>query len=100
MKKRVTMYDMVEPCSDSGAYVAEPNTEVKFDLERCEEELKELSYEIKFSSEVILLMEDKERDVEVAIYPSGKLLFKTIDKEVVEELYDEVMPVMEKLNSS
>ena len=82
------MYDVVEPCSDSGAYRAEPSEETRIDLESLEDILIEKEYDIGFSSEVILLVEHPDFDVEVGIYPSGKLLFKTTEKEVVEELFD------------
>ncbi len=84
------MYDTIEPCSDSGAFVAEPEVEVRLDLEVCEERLKEQGYRIKFSSEVILLVVDKAMDIEVGLYPSGKLLFKTTDKEELDEIMPEI----------
>lgn len=80
---------MVEPCSDSGAYRAEPVEETRLDLGDLEELLREKDYEIEFSSEVILLVHHPKTDVEVGIYPSGKLLFKTTDEELVDELFDE-----------
>ncbi len=83
------MYDVVEPCSDSGAYRAEPSEETSIDLEEFKEVIEEKDYEINFSSEVILLVAHPELDVEVGIYPSGKLLFKTTDDEKIEKLYDE-----------
>ncbi len=80
---------MVEPCSDAGAYRAEPTEDTRLDLEKFEDVLKENDYGIEFSSEVIVLVRHDETDVEVGIYPSGKLLFKTTDKDVVDELFDE-----------
>lgn len=82
------MYDVVEPCSDSGAYRAEPSEETRLDLEKLEEHLAAEDFEIGFSSEVILLVQHPDFDVEVGIYPSGKLLFKTTDEDTVDELFD------------
>ncbi|MBS3781012.1 MAG: hypothetical protein KGY66_00200 [Candidatus Thermoplasmatota archaeon] len=80
---------MVEPCSDSGAYRAEPKEKTKIDLEELEEYLIKREFEIEFSSEVILLVLHPRLDVEVGIYPSGKLLFKTTDEKIVDELFEE-----------
>ncbi|MFP3872514.1 MAG: hypothetical protein ACOC55_05630 [Candidatus Natronoplasma sp.] len=90
------MYDVVEPCSDSGAYRAEPTVETKLDPRSFEEELIERGYEIEFSSEVLLLVKDEKSEVEVGIYPSGKLLFKTTDKDMVDELFEEFTPLVEE----
>ncbi len=89
------MYDVVEPCSDSGAYRAEPTEKTRIDLERLEEHLIERGFEIGFSSEVILLVQHPDIDVEVGIYPSGKLLFKTTDEEIVDDLFDEFTSLVE-----
>lgn len=89
------MYDVIEPCSDSGAYVAEPKEKTRVDLEGCEGRLKEIGYEIKFSSEVIVVAEASS-GIEVALYPSGKLLFKTCDKEDIEPLFEELKPIMKE----
>lgn len=90
------MYDVVEPCSDSGAYRAVPVEELSLEPQSFEEELEDKGYEIKFSSEVILLVVHPELDVELGIYPSGKLLFKTTDKEVVDRLFDEFSDLIEE----
>ncbi|MBS3816900.1 MAG: hypothetical protein KGY76_04995 [Candidatus Thermoplasmatota archaeon] len=90
------MYDVVEPCSDSGAYRAVPGEELSLEPQSFEEELEDKGYEIKFSSEVILLVVHPELDVELGIYPSGKLLFKTTDKEVVDRLFDEFSEMVEE----
>lgn len=89
------MYDVVEPCSDSGAYRAEPEDEIKLDPQVFEKPLKDKGYEIEFSSDVILLVKDVDLDVEIGIYPSGKLLFKTTDKEKVDELFDRFTSMIE-----
>ncbi len=89
------MYDVVEPCSDSGAYRAEPTEEIRIDLERLEQYLVERDFEIGFSSEVILLVEHPDLDVEVGIYPSGKLLFKTTDENKVDKLFEEFTSLVE-----
>ncbi len=94
------MYDIVEPCSDSGAYRAEPEEDIKFDPRSFEDELVEKGYEVEFSSEVILLVRNTELDVEVGIYPSGKLLFKTTDKKVVDELFEEFTSMVENFQTS
>lgn len=94
------MYDVVEPCSDSGAYRAEPKEEIKLDLNAFEEELVEKEYEIEFSSEVIVLVKDDDVDVEVGIYPSGNLLFKTADEDTVEKLFDKFTSMVEDFKSS
>lgn len=87
---------MVKPCSDSGAFVAEPIGKFRVDMFLCEKIFLEKGYTIKFSSKVILLIEDTTEQIEVGIYPSGKLLFKSTDQEVVNKLFGSIRPVMEK----
>lgn len=93
------MYDVVEPCSDSGAYRAEPTEETRIDLEELEDHLAGKNFQIGFSSEVILLVQHPDFDVEVGIYPSGKLLFKTTDEETVDELFDVFTSLMKDFKS-
>ncbi len=90
------MYDVVEPCSDSGAYRAEPKKETRIDLEELEKYLTKEEFKIEFSSEVILLILHPEFNVEIGIYPSGKLLFKTTKKEIVDELFEEFTELIKK----
>jgi len=91
---------VVEPCSDSGAYRAEPERETRIDLEELEEYLTKKEFKIEFSSEVILLVLHPGFDVEVGIYPSGKLLFKTTEKEVVDELFEEFIELIKNFKST
>jgi len=93
------MYDVVEPCSDSGAYRAEPKKETRIDLEGLEKYLTKEEFQIEFSSEVILLVLHPEFDVEVGIYPSGKLLFKTTEKDIVDELFEEFCELIKDFKS-
>ncbi|MFO7792142.1 MAG: hypothetical protein R6W73_04060 [Candidatus Saliniplasma sp.] len=94
------MYDMVEPCSDSGAYVAEPEKGIKIDMDEVEDRLVKEGYEFKFSSEVIHLVLDVDVGEEIGIYPSGKLLFKTADKRKVDEMFEKLSKIMEEMISS
>ncbi len=90
------MYHVVEPCSDSGAYVAEPEKKTKINMEGVQDRLENKGYKMKFTSEVIIVALHPDQDVEVGFYPSGKLLFKTTDKEIVDRLFEELAPVMEE----
>ncbi len=92
------MYDMMEPCSDSGAYVAEPKEKTKISTEEVECKLKELGYIVEFSSEVILLVEHPKSGIQVGVYPSGKLLFKTSDNEIAKKLFSEIEPIIISLS--
>ncbi|MFW6142032.1 MAG: hypothetical protein ACOC53_05675 [Candidatus Saliniplasma sp.] len=94
------MYNMVEPCSDSGAYVAEPDQDIKIDMDEVEKRLEKEGYEFKFSSEVIHLVLDKEVGEEIGIYPSGKLLFKTTDTGKVDQMFERLSKIMEEVISS
>ncbi len=88
------MYHIVKPCSDSGAYVAEPKKRLKLDMNGCGSILREGGFTVKFSSPVMLLVELPTTDIEVGIYPSGKLLFKTTDKKVVDEVFPKLVKAM------
>ncbi|MFO8110589.1 MAG: hypothetical protein R6U17_08770 [Thermoplasmata archaeon] len=94
------MYHVAEPCSDSGAYVAEPKTKTKVDMDRVDKWLQEKDYQMKFTSEVIVVAVHPEEKVEVGLYPSGKILFKTTDKEMVDRLFEELAPMMEEYKVS
>lgn len=88
---------MIEPCSDSGAYIAEPEGKKQIDMEECHRLLKEKDYSFKFESEVIHQVVDPKYGVEIGIYPSGKLLFKTQDREMVDELFEHLKTIISKL---
>ncbi len=88
------MYHMVKPCSDSGAFIAEPMHKIRLDMSLCEQIFKDNGYTIKFSSKVILLIEDTIEYPEVGIYPSGKLLFKSTDHEVVKRMFESLKPLL------
>jgi len=94
------MYDVVEPCSDSGAFRAEPKKEIRIDLEELEGYLTKKEFKIEFSSEVILLVLHPEFEVEIGIYPSGKLLFKTTEKDIVDELFEEFSELITNFKSN
>lgn len=91
------MYKKIEPCSDSGAFVTYPEKKIKLDMGSLQSLVKESDYRAKFLSEVIILIEDPEENVEIGIYPSGKLLFKTADESQVEGLFDRVIKLIKKL---
>lgn len=91
------MYDVIEPCSDSGAFVAEPTEDIKLDMGMCEELLKENDYDINFSAEVILLVYDKKAGIEIGVYPSGKLLFKTTNEDKIHDAFDRIKPIVQKV---
>ncbi len=91
------MYNVAEPCSDSGAYVAEPDDKTKVAMDKVQGWLEERGYTMKFSSEVITVALHPKEEVEIGFYPSGKLLFKTTDKEIVDKLFSELTPMMEEM---
>lgn len=93
----ISMYDVIEPCSDSGAYVTEPTDDVRLDMDRCEKLLEDEGYDINFSAEVILLVKDKKTDIEIGVYPSGKLLFKTTDEEKIQDSFERIKSLVKKV---
>lgn len=89
------LYEIFEPCSDDEAHSAEPKDEISLDMAKLEENLTE-RYEVVFSAEIMLLVSDTKYGVDIAFYPSGKILWKTDDTELVEKTYEDTVELSKK----
>lgn len=93
--KEKELYDVFEPCSDDAAHSAEPKDDITLEMDKIEENLTD-RYEVVFSSEIMLLVEDSEKDIEIGFYPSGKILFKSDDGDLVDEIFDDTVEIARK----
>lgn len=83
------MFKIVRPCK--GAYDALPAEHLELDLKRCSKKLSEIGYEEVVNARVMLVVK---KEIEVSIYPNGKLLLKTDSKRVAEKVSDEIFKVL------
>ena len=73
-------YSVLELCKNRAGYEAFPRGKLKLDLRALEGELKEAGFEPLANAGILLVV--RWEDVELSIFESGKLLFKTreVDK--------------------
>jgi hypothetical protein len=76
---------IVKPCSTKGAYNAIPDKKMKVNFSEVKK-INELEM-ITFTPYLIVVKID---EIELVIYPSGKLLIKTNDKKVAEKIAEKV----------
>lgn len=70
-------YSVLELCKNRAGYEAIPRERVKWDLRALEGTLKEAGFEPLANAGILLVV--KWEQVEVSVFESGKLLFKTRD---------------------
>ena len=85
-------YYMMRPCKGTVGFVATLRKNTRLDLKQCALRLKSAGYDI-LDAEVMLIAN---KDVELTIYKSGKILVKTDNektaKGAVEQAYSILMP--------
>ena len=77
----------LKPCKSSAAYEMVPEKKVNIDLKTASETLNGVGFEIVLNAKVILIVK---KNVEVSIYPSGKLIVKTDSRGDAENVANEV----------
>jgi len=68
-------YSVLELCKNRAGYEAVPKGRLKLDLRQLEGELKEAGFEPLANAGILLVV--RWGDVELSVFESGKLLFKT-----------------------
>ena len=88
---------LLRPCKSTAAFEALPESnssaeKFRLDLNSCQEILAPLGYEEVCDAKVLLILK---KEIEVTIYPDGKLILKTDEKEiakkVMNEIYDKIL---------
>lgn len=70
-------YSVLELCKNRAGYEAFPRTRMKLDLRKLEGELQEAGFEPLANAGILLVV--RWENVELSLFESGKLLFKTRD---------------------
>jgi hypothetical protein len=81
---------LLRPCKSTAAYEALPDAKggtYKLHLDSCLDILKELGYVEVCNAKVMIILK---KDLEVTIYPSGKLIIKTDSKLAAESMMNEI----------
>ena len=71
-------YSVLELCKNRAGYEAVPRTKLKLRLHDVERDLKEAGFAPLANAGIILVL--RWEDVELSVFESGKLLFKTRDE--------------------
>jgi TATA-box binding protein (TBP) (component of TFIID and TFIIIB) len=71
-------YSVLELCRNRAGYEAIPQRKLKLDLRGVERDLKESGFEPLANAGILLVV--RWEDVELSVFESGKLLFKTRDE--------------------
>ncbi len=78
---------LLRPCEGKSAFEALPKVQVRIDISKSSQELKAHGYEITDAGVMLIA---KKGDVEISIYPSGKLLVKGLPKEQAFDKVNEI----------
>lgn len=86
---------LLRPCKSSAAFEALPDKYGKtynLNLDKCKNLLIKLGYEEVSDVKIMIIVK---KDIEVSLYPSGKLILKTdsqtLANEVMNEIYDKIL---------
>ena len=86
---------LLRPCKSTAAFEALPNAggvDMNLDLPLCRELLQGIGYKDVCDAGVMQIMK---KEIEVTVYPSGKLILKTDSedtaKRVMNEIYDKIL---------
>ena len=82
---------IVKPCRDKGSLEALPKRERHFNLKKMQALLLGAGYEVKVSTPFVLIVQ---REKEVSVFPSGRLLVKSSDPEEVKKIAKEIYDLM------
>ena len=78
---------LLRPCKGKSAFEALPKAQIRIDINRSSHQLKAHGYEITDAGVMLIA---KKGDVEISIYPSGKLLIKGLSKEQAFDKVNEI----------
>jgi len=86
---------LLRPCKSTAAFEAlltPGNGQIQLDLIECQQELESLGYHEVCNAKVLMIVK---KEIEVTIYPNGKLILKTDDKKIakaaMEEIYEKIL---------
>ena len=71
-------YSVLELCRNRAGYEAVPRTRLKLQLRQVEKDLVDAGFEALANAGILLVV--RWEDVELSVFESGKLLFKTRDE--------------------
>ena len=88
--------NLLRPCKSKAAFEAIPASNLgrlNLDLENCGNKLHSLAYEKVCNAKVLIIMK---KEIEITIYPTGKLLLKTdsydLAQQKMNEIYETILP--------
>lgn len=85
-------YHLLRPCKSTAAYEAVPKKDMNMDLDATAALLEKAGYTVE-NAGVLLIATRPGGGPEATIYQSGKILVKTMDKEVAERAVEAVVAV-------
>lgn len=85
------MYYIIQPCKTTAGIECIPKKQLSLNLDNLEKIFKKKNYEV-LNVKVMLIVKKK---IEITIYKRGRLLIKTIDKEVAEKIAKEIYKILQ-----
>ncbi|UCH89052.1 MAG: hypothetical protein JSV49_12605 [Thermoplasmata archaeon] len=82
----------MQPCKSTAAFEAIPQDPQKLDLSSVESTLTSHGFEVIANAKVLLVVTKNE--MEISIYPTGKILIKIDDKSVAEDMVSELESIL------
>ena len=84
---------LLRPCQNSAAFELKPRQAAKLDLQRALEWLRQRKFHKVVDAGVMLIVE---RECMVNLYPSGRMLLRTSDEQLAQNLAAEVGLLLNK----
>ena len=88
---------LLRPCKSTAAFEAIPASEgaqVQLDLIECQKVLETVGYTEVCDAKVLMIVK---KEIEVTIYPTGKLILKTDEEKIAKAAMDEIYEKIFKL---
>jgi ArsR family metal-binding transcriptional regulator len=85
---------LLRPCKSTAAFEAIPKPvsgKINLDLPSCQRTLTSLGYHEVCDAVVMIILK---KEIEVTIYPNGKLILKTDSKEQAKQTMDEIYSII------
>ena len=85
------MFSVLKPCQNCSSFVLKPKKKLGVELEQFIERLEQNMFKIRLYTGTLLSLEKK---CKINVYSSGKIIMKTKDSDLVEELKDELSSIL------
>lgn len=81
---------LIRPCKSTAAFISQPKRNMKLDLSGCADKFREAGYKVTDASVLLIV----EKDEELTVYKTGKILIKTESEETAKREAEEAYRIL------